>query len=89
MAYNWWIEDGLLEQSETTEGQTKLLKAIGKKSGTYNCFFLGDLLSVCLDCLYVKETATMRPGLGSMNLRFIVGTIELPNPKFLAVTDNR
>jgi len=49
-------------------------------------FFLGDLLAIASDCLYESfgvRTARHREELTGLNLRFIVGTIYVPNPKDL------
>ena len=46
-------------------------------------FFLGDLLHVITDCLYEDGTAKHRDVVKNLNLRFIVGTIQVPNPNNL------
>ena len=46
-------------------------------------FFLGDLMVVLLDCLYRKDSALHRSHVKNLNLRFMVGTINVPNPKWL------
>jgi hypothetical protein len=43
-------------------------------------FFLGDLMDVLLDCLYKDGTADHRTQAKGMNLRFIMGTIRVPDP---------
>jgi len=45
--------------------------------------FLGDLMYVLLDCLFEQGTANHRQAVKNLNLRFIVGTINVPNPKDL------
>lgn len=44
-------------------------------------FFLGDLLYVVSGCLYKGDTVEMRSVTKNMNMRFIIGTINVPNPK--------
>lgn len=44
-------------------------------------FFLGDLMEILLDCLYQDNTATHHTHTQDLNLRFIVGCIEVPDPK--------
>jgi hypothetical protein len=43
-------------------------------------FFLGDLMDVLLDCLYEDGTADHRTQAKGMNLRFIMGTVRVPDP---------
>ena len=48
-------------------------------------FFLGDLLYVVSDCLYEKPfSAEMRDDVKNMNMRFMIGSMNVPNP---ATTD--
>jgi hypothetical protein len=44
-------------------------------------FFLGDLLWVVSGCLYAGDTAIHRELTKNLNMRFLVGTINVPNPK--------
>lgn len=44
-------------------------------------FFLGDLLWVVSGCLYEDDSAKMRELTKNLNLRFLLGTINVPNPK--------
>ena len=44
-------------------------------------FYLGDLMEILLDCLYFDDTAVHYPHTQDLNLRFIVGSIEVPDPK--------
>lgn len=44
-------------------------------------FFLGDLLWVVSGCLYESDSANMRELTKNLNLRFLLGTINVPNPK--------
>ena len=46
-------------------------------------FYLGDLMEILLDSLYLDDTVTHHPHTKDMNTRFIVGTIEVPNPSNL------
>lgn len=55
---------------------------------TDHCFFLGDLMEVVLDCLYKPGTADHWSHTRDMNTRFIVGTIEVPDPSNLDETIN-
>ena len=55
-----------------------VLKKIDKKF-----FFLGDLMWILMDCLYNPHSADHRPALANLNLRFIMGTVYVPNPKDL------
>ena len=45
------------------------------------CFYLGDLMEILLDCLYYDNTPTHYTHTQDLNLRFIVGSIEVPDPK--------
>jgi hypothetical protein len=65
------VEDGDVDR-------VRVLKKIDKKF-----FFLGDLMWVLLDCLYKSYSADHRANLKNLNLRFIMGTIYVPNPKNL------
>lgn len=57
------------------------------------CFFLGDLMELLLDCMYkvnvdnsgkvISRTANMRDSAKGMNMRFVMGTIRVPDPKDL------
>lgn len=57
------------------------------------CFYLGDLMELLLDCMYETKVdgngkvtdryATMKATAKGMNMRFIVGTINVPDPKDL------
>jgi hypothetical protein len=56
------------------------------------CFYLGDLMELLLDCMYeatvdnngkVSRSATMKASAKGMNMRFVVGTINVPDPKDL------
>mgnify|MGYP001157228574 CR=1 FL=1 len=47
-------------------------------------FFLGDLMYHALDCLYEQDTCKHRDHVEHLNLRFIVGTCYVPNPKNLS-----
>lgn len=58
--------------------EKKLLKKIDKRF-----FFLGDLMWVLTDCLYKDDSAQHRESLRNLNLRFIVGSIFIPDPKNL------
>lgn len=49
-------------------------------------FWLGDLMEILLDCLYENDTVKMHPHTKNLNLRFIVGTIRVPNPINLSET---
>ena len=44
-------------------------------------FFLGDLLYAITSCLYEDETAEMREVVKNMNMRFMIGSMNVPNPK--------
>ena len=44
-------------------------------------FFLGDLLYMVSGCLYLGDTPNMRPLVKNMNMRFMIGSINVPNPK--------
>jgi len=44
-------------------------------------FFLGDLMWVMSDCLFEEDSDAMLPLAKSMNIRFMVGCIEVPDPK--------
>ena len=46
-------------------------------------FFLGDLMDILLDCLYKPGTAEHRKHATGMNLRFIMGTVRVPDPNDL------
>lgn len=46
-------------------------------------FFLGDLMYYVSDCLFEKNASTHRAELYGLNLRFIVGTVYVPNPNDL------
>jgi len=56
----------------------RLLNKIDK-----NFFFLGDLMWTLLDCLYDKKSVKHRETVRNLNLRFMMGTIYVPNPKNL------
>ena len=43
-------------------------------------FFLGDLMHVISGCLYVGDSTKMRPVVKNMNMRFLIGTINVPDP---------
>ena len=66
------------EISEDDTKREEILSKIDKKF-----FFLGDLMWTLLDCLYEKDTAKHRTALKNLNLRFVMGTIYVPNPKNL------
>jgi len=52
--------------------------------GSANLFFwLGDLMEILLDCLYKDDTPTMFQHSENLNMRFVVGTIRVPDPKDL------
>lgn len=44
-------------------------------------FFLGDLMNELLDCMYQNGSNEMRPHCENMNLRFLVGTFQVPHPR--------
>lgn len=49
-----------------------------------NCVFLGDLMNLVVECLYDDSNPSeMREGLKQLNLKFIVGSVKVPNPKAL------
>ena len=65
------------EMRDDPEDEAELFS--GRTSETF-CVYLGDLMEVLTDCLYEAGTATMRPNVRFMNLRFIVGPIQIPDP---------
>ena len=72
---------GLLDETSEDDAKRKsLLKKIDKKF-----FFLGDLMYVLLDCLYKSSPPSdvHRDHLKNLNLRFVMGTIYVPDPKNL------
>ena len=46
-------------------------------------FFLGDLMMVLTDCLYEDGSSKHESHVKNLNLRFLMGTINVPNPKNL------
>ena len=73
-------------QKASTEEEKKGEKAKFKESYDkvrQRFFFLGDLMHVLLDCLYQEGSVEHRDSLKNLNLRFIVGTVFVPNPKNL------
>jgi len=69
-------EDGSTDDADPD--RVSALRKIDKKF-----FFLGDLMWTLLDCLYKPHSAVHRTTLDNLNLRFIMGTIYVPNPKDL------
>lgn len=66
-------------QTKTQKGEdleTEDLKGLKNKF-----FFLGDLLWVVSGCLYDGDTENMKDLTKNLNMRFMVGTINIPNPK--------
>ena len=66
-------------QTKTQKGEdleTEDLKGLKNKF-----FFLGDLLWVVSGCLYSGDTEEMKELTKNLNMRFMVGTINVPNPK--------
>lgn len=62
------------EKEETDEEEKKGIKN--------KFFFLGDLLYIVSGCLYDGyNSSVMRPVAKNMNMRFMIGTINVPNPK--------
>jgi hypothetical protein len=69
------IDDDVFREEDTTARIDKINKLYKGK-----CFFLGDLMDVLLDCLYEDNTANHRTQAKGMNLRFIMGTVRVPDP---------
>lgn len=44
-------------------------------------FFLGDLMYVCLDCIYKDGTSSHHDWVKNMNMKFMVTSIPVPDPK--------
>ena len=61
-----------------TVNQEAKLKYLQKQN---KMVYLGDIMYAALDCLYEPRTNKMLETTKNMNLRFIVGTIKVPNPK--------
>lgn len=55
----------------------------GRNFNKGHFFWLGDLMYTLLDCLYEADTADHRTYAKGMNMRFIVGTIRVPDPNDL------
>jgi hypothetical protein len=49
-------------------------------------FYLGDLMYESLSCIYKDKTADMRDFRKNLNLRFVVGTFSVPDPKDITKT---
>jgi hypothetical protein len=67
----------LIEKNPTVDEEAKL-KYLQKQN---KMVYLGDIMHTALDCLYEPGTNKMLETTKNMNLRFIVGTIKVPNPK--------
>ena len=70
----WDSVTGFFSEDENSDEAIK--KSVGNKF-----FFLGDLMWVVLDCLYKENSAEHEDHVKSLNLKFIVGTINIANPK--------
>lgn len=72
------------EQYETLEEATKKQEDDETRDLPFlknKFFFLGDLLWVISGCLYDGDSAIHRELTKNLNMRFLVGTINVPNPK--------
>ena len=82
------ISDDEFREKEATAYVDEINKLYKNK-----CFFLGDLMELLLDCMYevnadasgkvISRTAKMRDSAKGMNMRFVMGTIRVPDPKDL------
>ena len=71
------IQEEMQKDKEKEETDEEDKKGIKNKF-----FFLGDLLYMVSGCLYNGyNTTDMRPVAKNMNMRFMIGTINVPNPK--------
>lgn len=72
------VLSGDSDKFEKIQNRQSSLEALENKF-----FFLGDLMWTLLDCLYEPGSASHRGALKNLNLRFIMGTIYVPDPKNL------
>lgn len=71
---------------QKTSAQNDVNEVFGDKDMTLgHFFFLGDLMHVVSDCLYTNESGAPKhqDWVKDLNLRFILSTISIPNPKDL------
>jgi hypothetical protein len=72
------------EQYETLEEKSKKEEDVVAEDLPFlqnKFFFLGDLLWVVSGCLYQGDTSEHRELVKNLNMRFLVGNINVPNPK--------
>ena len=79
--------DVLIGSTENPDGRHKSFQE-AVPTMTDTCFYLGDLMEVILDCLYKPDTPDHWSHCRDMNMRFIVGTISIPDPNNLSNTIN-
>ena len=74
------LEETIRNKDSTEDERREAREALSNKF-----FFLGDLMAVASDCLYVNSprNATHPERLKGLDLRFIVGTVYVPNPNDL------
>lgn len=70
------VKESAQAKRDKKETDAKDLSSIKNKF-----FFLGDLLYMVSGCLYVGDTTTMREFTKNLNMRFMIGSINVPNPK--------
>lgn len=75
--YFWTKEKG----KQTTLQIAESNSSIGILKNKF--FFLGDLMHVVSDCLYKSGTADHQDWVKNLNMRFIVSTINVPDPNSL------
>ena len=78
-------EDGKIDADAVLDGGGDTVEAYMKvdKALSNKFFFLGDLMWALLDCLFETNKDTHRKATKNLNLRFLMGTIYVPNPEDL------
>ena len=74
-------EEKTIEESAQAKKDKKETDAKDLDSLKNKFFFLGDLLYMVSGCLYLGDTTTMREFTKNLNMRFMIGSINVPNPK--------
>lgn len=72
------IQQVVGQETKDKDSQNKEVIAASLKN---KFFFLGDLMWVVSDCIYQPDSADMDPLVKNMNMRFMVGSISVPDPK--------
>ncbi|HAI42514.1 MAG TPA: hypothetical protein DCM40_32625, partial [Maribacter sp.] len=76
------IASGLARtQTTTLTGVEALADMAGTELATIGyATSLGGIMNVALDCLYEKDSNVHRQHVKNLNLRFVVGNIQIPDP---------